>query len=90
MNSHFNLYYLHWWTLTRLVFEVPRYRAHALELVRRGGGTDAFEEIIGPVDQVQTEWHSYVRHLKATLSGGNRDRRELREGPKRTNSFPEP
>lgn len=23
MNSHFNLYYLHWWTLTHFVFESP-------------------------------------------------------------------
>jgi hypothetical protein len=67
MDSQFNLYYLHWWALTYFVFEDPRYREHALELVRRGGGLEAFEQVIGPVEQVQPEWHSYVRHLKPKL-----------------------
>ena len=67
MNHHFNLYYLHWWTLTHFVFESPRYHTNALELVRRGGGLEAFEQAIGPVDRVQAEWHAYVRHLKTTV-----------------------
>jgi Protein of unknown function (DUF1570) len=69
LNTHFNLYYLHWWTLTYFVFESPQYREHALALVQRGGGLDAFEQLIGPVDTVQAEWHAYVRHLKAALAG---------------------
>ena len=36
LNKEFNLYYLHWWTLTHFLFESPRCRDHALELVRRG------------------------------------------------------
>lgn len=67
LNSHFNLYYLLWWTITHFVFESARGREHALELVQRGGGIDAFEQTIGPVDQVQAEWHTYVRRLKTTL-----------------------
>ena len=90
MNSQFNLYYLHWWTLTCFIFESTRYREHALELMRRGGGMDAFEQVIGPVDQVQTEWHSYVRHLKSTLPGGKREPPDSRKTPKRTNSLPKP
>ena len=66
LNRHFNLYYLHWWTLTHFVFESGQHRDRALELVRRGGGLDAFEEIIGPVDKVQSEWHEHVRQLKAS------------------------
>lgn len=69
LNSHFNLYYLHWWTLTHFLFESPHCREHALELVRRGGDLAAFEETLGPVDHVQVEWHEYVRHLKRALSG---------------------
>jgi len=69
MDSQFNLYYLHWWTLTYFILETPRFRGTALELVRRGGGMDAFEQLIGPVDQIQIEWHGYVRHLKSTLPG---------------------
>jgi hypothetical protein len=69
LNKEFNLYYLHWWTLTHFVFESPRCRDHALELVRRGGNLEAFEQTLGPVDQVQLEWHNYVRHLKGVHSG---------------------
>ena len=76
LNKQFNLYYLHWWTLTHYVFESPRCREHALELVRRGGDLGAFEQILGPVDQVQVEWHDYVRRLKGTLSGQGLRQRE--------------
>ena len=69
MNTHFNLYYLLWWTLTHFIFESPKYREHALALVQRGGDLAAFELAVGPVDQVQTEWHAYVRSLKAELAG---------------------
>jgi Protein of unknown function (DUF1570) len=68
MNSHFNLYYLHWWTLTHFIFESPQYRERALALAEKGGGMDAFEQSIGPVDKVQAEWHDYVRRLKAAIA----------------------
>jgi hypothetical protein len=68
MRSHFNLYYLHWWTLTHFLFESVQYRERALALVWQGGGLEAFEQTIGPVDQVQSEWHRYVRRLKAAIS----------------------
>ena len=75
MNQNFNLYYLHWWTLTHFIFESPKYRERALELTNRGGGLRAFEELIGPVDHVQADWHAYVRDLKKKLTGGGFDRR---------------
>jgi hypothetical protein len=90
MNTQFNLYYLHWWTLTHFIFESAHYREHALELAQRGGGLDAFEQVIGPVDQVQSEWHSYVRDLKATLSGRKRHPAETRKTPRQSNSLPQP
>ncbi len=68
MNKNFNLYYLHWWTLTQFIFEKSKCREHALELIKRGGGLAAFEELIGPVDQIQTQWHAYVRDLKKELT----------------------
>lgn len=69
LNSHFNLYYLHWWTLTHFLFESEPYRERAVALAESGRGLAAFEKIIGPVEQVQAEWHAYVRRLKAALSG---------------------
>ena len=71
LNRHFNLYYLHWWTLTHFIFENSKYRERALTLTQRGGGLAVFEETIGPVEQVQAEWHAHVRRVKAALSGAN-------------------
>ena len=90
LNRHFNLYYLHWWTLTHFIFESPQYREHASALVQRGGGLEAFEQIIGPADKVQTEWHTYVRHLKAALAKS--DVRFFKSGqlPGPTNTSPKP
>lgn len=73
MNEKFNLYYLHWWTLTYFIFESEKYHGRALQLAQRGGALEAFEEIIGPVEPVQVEWHSYVRRMKAALAGMDRE-----------------
>jgi hypothetical protein len=73
MGGHFNLYYLHWWTLTHFLFESPEYRDRALKLAQKGGGLADFEQIIGPVERVQNEWHSYVRRLKTTLAENRLD-----------------
>jgi len=72
MKAHFNLYYLHWWTLTHFLFEDERYRSRTLKLAQQGGGLAAFEEVIGPDDKVQAEWHAYVLHLKTILAGVDR------------------
>lgn len=83
MDRHFNLYYLHWWTLTSFVFENKRYQDNVLPLVQRGGTLEAFEELIGPVELVQTEWHDYVRRLKAGLAGKDRGFFRVKKFPKR-------
>ncbi len=89
LNRQFNLYYLHWWSLTHFLFESPRCRDHALELVRQGGTLEAFEKALGPVDRVQVEWHNYVRHLKSVLSGENLQIRKGQTVRQPTNSAPE-
>jgi hypothetical protein len=86
LNTHFNLYYLHWWTLTHFLFESPHCREHGLELVRRGGDLEAFEQTLGPVDRVQVEWHNYVRHLKGALSGEDLQLRKGQRLRQSTNS----
>jgi hypothetical protein len=68
MRRHFNLYYLHWWTLTHFVFESPEHQERAVELFREGGGLDAFEKIVGPIETVENDWHRYVRQLKVDLA----------------------
>ena len=57
--------------MAEFVFETPPHREHALALVQPGGGLDAFEQLIGPVETGQAEWHAYVRRLKAALAGSD-------------------
>lgn len=47
MKDHFNLYYLHRWTLTHFIFESEAHRANATRLLSRvrGGDIAAFEEL---------------------------------------------
>lgn len=72
INQEFNLYYLHWWTLTHFIFENPQYRTHAIELAQRGGDLKSFEQLIGPVEKIQPEWHAHVRRIKEAASGKDR------------------
>lgn len=86
MDQNFNLYYLHWWTLTYFIFESQKYHDRALPLVQRGGTLEAFEEIIGPVEQVQVEWHDYVRRMKTALVEKDRDNFKNRRIPRPFNA----
>jgi hypothetical protein len=69
LNKEFNLYYLHWWTLTYFTFQSEKHREAATVLVQQGGGIEAFEQLIGPVQTVQADWHDYVKRMKAALAG---------------------
>ena len=69
LNQEFNLYYLHWWTLTHFLFESPKYRGSAMKLMQRGGELEAFEQTIGQVDTVEPEWFRHVQLIKAALNG---------------------
>ena len=67
MNSHVNLYYLHWWTLTHYLFESKQTSALAINVVQSGGNLESIEQLVGPIDELQTNWHAHVRKLKRRL-----------------------
>jgi hypothetical protein len=67
MNSHFNLYYLHWWTLTHYVFESKQTSNSATKLIQSGGDLKSIEDLFGPIENLQTNWHAHVRELKRRL-----------------------
>lgn len=69
MRRYFNLYYLHWWTLTHFLCHSPKYSGRVLDLIRRGGDPQACEEILGPLDPLEREWHAYVLELKGQIEG---------------------
>jgi hypothetical protein len=72
LDKEFNLYYLHWWSLTHFIFNHPVYGKHAVELAIRGGDLRSFEELIGLVEKIQPEWHAHVRHIKEAATGKDR------------------
>jgi hypothetical protein len=69
MNRHFNLYYLHWWTLTHYLFETPKFSEGSTKVMEHGGTLDAFEKYIGPVDSVSAGWFRHVRLMKTAIGG---------------------
>lgn len=68
MRTHVNLYYLHWWTLTHHVFENSGIGDRGMVLLQKGGGLAAFEEVMGPMERVQDDWHAHTRKIKKALS----------------------
>ena len=71
MDRHFNLYYLHWWSLTHLLmhYQDGKYRNGCRGLINDCGTLAAFEQHIGPVEEIQGKWYAYVGNLKKSLSG---------------------
>jgi hypothetical protein len=66
VNRHFNLYYLHWWSLTHFLmhYEDGRYRTGLSRVIADGGGLPAFEEHIGPVEGIERQWYAYLAGLQ--------------------------
>lgn len=65
MDKNFNLYYIQWWSLTHFLFhfENGKYRERYIQVIRDGGSLEAFEKHIGPIEQIQSEWYSYLQKL---------------------------
>ncbi len=65
IDEHFNLYYIHWWSLSHFLFhyENGKYRQAYLQVIAAGGTVEAFEKHIGPIDRIQQQWYEYLRRL---------------------------
>ena len=81
LDEHFNLYYLHWWSLAHFLFEDAPRRSACLDLVRSGGSVRDFERLIGPVEETQQRWHVHVGRIKAKLSGADLRRTVFKGSP---------
>lgn len=71
MNAHFNLYYLHWWSLAHFLMEGDdgAHRAGLAQMIAAGAGLATFEKHIGPIEAVERQWYSHVLDLKRQLTG---------------------
>jgi hypothetical protein len=72
IDEHFNLYYVHWWTLVYFLhhFADGRYADRIPALVREGGSLPGFERIVGPVQQVEREWYAFLVELRKGVQDG--------------------
>ncbi|MEN8127267.1 MAG: DUF1570 domain-containing protein [Planctomycetota bacterium] len=70
LDEHFNLYYIHWWSLTHFLihYEGGQYKDLFFDLVNDGGTLEAFEKHVGSVDEIQTQWYSYLQEKIADPS----------------------
>jgi len=76
MNAHFNLYYLHWWSLAHFLMEGDdgAHRAGLAQMIAAGAGLATFERHIGPIEAVERQWYSHVLDLKRQLAGDSQCR----------------
>lgn len=73
MDRFFNLYYLHWWSLTHFLIhgQNGKYRQGFARLLTGDSDINSFEKHIGPIETVEKEWYEYVLALKRSLSARN-------------------
>jgi len=71
MDEHFNLYYVHWWTLTHFLFHYQSgtYQPGWIQLVKHGGSLEDFRHCIGRIEDVERQWYAYALELKHSLHG---------------------
>ena len=69
MNTSFNLYYIHWWSLTHYLIhrENGKHKDAFLNLVRDGGNLESFEKNIEKVELIESEWYEYLKELKKLI-----------------------
>ena len=73
ISQNVNLYYMHYWSLTHFLFHYRdgHYSEQYKELTALGGSLEDFEKRLGPVDSIQSEWHSYlVQQVHIASNGG--------------------
>jgi hypothetical protein len=63
INRNVNLYYIEYWSLTHFLFHYRdgKYAARYRQLIATAGTLENFEQIIGPIDQIQVEWYAYLQ-----------------------------
>jgi hypothetical protein len=69
LNTYFNLYYLHWWSLTHFLMNYGngQYRDELSKLISENGTLSSFESNIGNIETIERQWYQYLRELKAKL-----------------------
>jgi hypothetical protein len=66
LNRHFNLYYVHWWSLFHFLQhgQDGKYRRGLAEVIKANGSPAAFVQHLGAVEPIEREWYGYVLEQK--------------------------
>ncbi len=66
MDKYFNLYYLHWWSITHFLmqYEQGKYITGLKLLISNGRDLSSFEKNIGEIEVIERQWYEYVNELK--------------------------
>lgn len=83
MRTHFNTYYIHWWSLTHfcLHYDNARYRDSFFNVIREGGTSQSFEKHIGPIDDIQKKWYRYIQDKISSKHDGQWGSKDSQRGP---------
>ena len=82
MSSAFNLYYVHWWTLTHFLLQPDSgYRDAFAALIQHGGRLRHFQKDIGPVGRIEEEWYAHILGIRQQLSETGTPRPSLTNPP---------
>lgn len=76
INLNVNLYYMHYWSLSHFLFHYRdgRYAAKFRQAIALGASLEDFETLIGPVDEVQTQWYDhFMREIARVRASGRRN-----------------
>ena len=62
INKEFNLYYIHYWSLTHFLlhYKHGKYLAGYRTVIAERGSLKSFEKGIGALDRIQGEWYEYL------------------------------
>ncbi len=62
-NKEFNLYYIHYWSLSHFLlhYQGGQYSDGYKKTIADSGSLKSFEKRIGPIDKIQNEWYEYLR-----------------------------
>ncbi|MCP4130885.1 MAG: hypothetical protein GY754_07870 [bacterium] len=67
INEHFNLYYIHWWSLVHFCmhYKKGKYRAGFKNHIKAGGSISDFKKHIDPVEIIEPLWYEYLRRISS-------------------------
>lgn len=64
-NRYFNLYYIHYWSLTHFLFHYRdgQYAERYRQLISEGGTLENFTRLLGPPERIQQEWYDHLLRI---------------------------